>query len=1627
MIKASRLLALGTFLGVVAAASSPLLGEPEKSTGGPGPIGASRQLPRSEPAAGTGAAEETVAARFAERSVLTYQPLKGDAVFALQLQPKLPAVSARPRDYLIMVSTSAVMAGAPRTAALQIAEAILETAGEHDRVALWTANDPEATRCLSEEFRAPKERPDALMLKKALATLRDKETPLGAVDLKTALERAIKSYDGGASRQRILLFLGDGQSTYNPLSAAARGALASEMVKRRVAFFPVPLGLQLEPANLHGLASATGGVVLRTRVAEEKLADALKRYQEAFAGAILYEPRFTKLPATVGETFPRQLPPLRGDCPTLVVGRLKDIGKSFDFDLTGIPAGQTAEITVAGTEELKAPDLDNYFLFGLAEQWRQAKEQPALLRADRALTFAHEQTKLQHQELLLSAEVAVENSQLEAAGRLFERVRQLAPHDGEAKAGLRVIEKLKSGALTKDALRAQLDRHRHLAETLDKVGGKVHVRKLDLVQLAQLEREEKAPAKAAPAAVEREDLLQAQRDRIILEEQRLSQLAEEALRQARRDLTETPEAALDVLRGALERVRENPDLREATRDALTARLQASLRATAAQARLGALRLQQRQHNTAVLADELRRGQQQQTFQERIESQFNIFKSQMGIARVEEAAKQAVIYGMFGIAQEARQRGMPVPVASQAGYDIALAGYHLQKNSELRRLREERFLSVMLSVEKSFVPFSDEPGIYFPPLATWKAIRDARKEKYEVTSLPDDEKGRKAAMHIYKLLQEPIETKDFTTPMTLKDALGLLYERFAAQGKELPILVDTAAFKEDAAEAPDPYEATVSLPPVPRKLSIATALRLMLSKIPTNNATYLIRRDFIEITTNDRMIKDKVLRVFPVGDLVIPISMMGGMGMMGMRGGMMGMRGGMMGGGMMGMMGGGMMGMRGGMMGGGMMGMGGGMMGMMGGMGGMGMGGMGMMGMGGMQMMGMGGMGMRGGMMGMGGGMMGMMGGMGMGGMGMMGMRGGMMGMGGGMMGGMGMMGMSGSMVGGSFQGGFNGSLGMMGATQAIGLIQLITKVVAPGEWFLTQQPSPLAPMLFPGLGMVGALGGGMGMLGMVGGGPPPAPVEQGGPADIQQANTIEFFPPSLALIVRAPSRIHTSITGGIIGGKSKRADAAAMVERRGIAVAAAGPPPKRNGAAVGGAVQVAKAQLKAGAKKTLVELDPAKVWQDALSKEDVQPGLVIATADFLFESGKFAHAAEFLKASLRRGVVVRPWVYEALAVALEASGGSAEEIRRARLSAAALDPKDAQGFLNAARAMSEHKQWERALAFCRQAALLEPNLAQPYEEALVLAELGQDSKAMAWAASKLVSQDWPADNLILHKKAQLRVEALAGTLQRAQRGAEADHLKEALGRSNRRDVVIALNWDCGSELAELEMTVKEPCGSVSSPEQRQTPGGGAMNTSGLTEPRPSATYTAAEALSGEYEVKVRRLWGRPLGDRARLEITLHKGTPQERRRLEIVRLDKANTFKLTLQEGRRTELAQVPPPSAPRRRPNETGQPQRTAGSALLKLRDLAHADLSGATGPRGAACTRGAASPTAPRPPQAQRTVYQTGVASLSGAGMNLTAELKMSADRREVNLVMQPVYQALAGNRQQVNLSAIPGGVGP
>jgi tetratricopeptide (TPR) repeat protein len=387
--------------------------------------------------------------------------------------------------------------------------------------------------------------------------------------------------------------------------------------------------------------------------------------------------------------------------------------------------------------------------------------------------------------------------------------------------------------------------------------------------------------------------------------------------------------------------------------------------------------------------------------------------------------------------------------------------------------------------------------------------------------------------------------------------------------------------------------------------------------------------------------------------------------------------------------------------------------------------------------------------------------------------------------------------------------------------------------------------------------------------------------------------------------------------------------------------------------------------------------------------------------------------------VARPWVYDALAISLQSSGAAPKEILRAKLSAVDLEPQDADGFLRASKAMADSGNWKRAIAFCQQAAQLQPNAPYPYADALVYAEKDKNVKAMEWAAGNLLRQDWPVDNLQLQHQAQAKLDALAKLLKGSKRQEDAERVLKSALRLKERDLVIRLSWSPGeSGAADLDLEVKEPSGSTCSCLQRLTPGGGLLIGDTLSEMNRE-TYVAAEGFNGEYQIKVRRIWGRPLGSKAKLVIIKHQGTPEESREEQVIRFDREHTLKVQLEGGRRTSAASIPPDAAYKRPENKDQVSQ--SSQIMTKLRDLADPEFNESNSSRSWGAN--------PRQPlnrnQSEQVAYQTRVSPFLPNSIDLTAQAVVSADRRYVRLSVAPVFQTVTGLGPPVpvNIPLIPG----
>jgi len=459
--------------------------------------------------------------------------------------------------------------------------------------------------------------------------------------------------------------------------------------------------------------------------------------------------------------------------------------------------------------------------------------------------------------------------------------------------------------------------------------------------------------------------------------------------------------------------------------------------------------------------------------------------------------------------------------------------------------------------------------------------------------------------------------------------------------------------------------------------------------------------------------------------------------------------------------------------------------------------------------------------------------------------------------------------------------------------------------------------------------------------------------------------------------------------------------------------------------------------KTRLAAQSPTIWEDALKKMLEEPkaeqaSLVIATADFLVENRQFKHAAEFLKANLRLGIVTRPWVYEALGVALQLSGGSPDEIERAQVSAVDLEPQDARGYLKAARAMADLKNFKQAVSFSKQAALMEPNVADAYANAMVYAADAKDPQAMAWAASQLQKQDWPIDNDELHAKAKAKVAQLASALEATGRKADAEQMRLAVQSVKTRDLIINVKWQ-GE--ADFDLKVVEPINTTCSYLNKQTPAGGTLLGDDLSNLNKKS-YIAAEAFSGKYEIIVQRVWGRPLGAKVTVEVIRHQGTPQERVELFTLTVDptkKNEPIPLMLDGGRRKTVASVPPPA----KIDESVREDKVSppDQVLNKLRAMSDSSyevtgtLKGSASSTGTARIQAPAARTAPSPTDPLKVPAYQKVQSFIGNAMDMTSQTTMMPDNTkafpggEMRVRLNPVFQS-SGKTSGGSNPLIPGG---
>ncbi|MGD9724203.1 MAG: VWA domain-containing protein, partial [Pirellulales bacterium] len=247
----------------------------------------------------------------------TYVSPDGTGYFALRLVPNVdladaPLAAKAGRQVVILFDTSASQAGAVRSKALAALSALVSGLAQNDRVAL-VAVDLAATP-LTQGLVAP----DSAELKQALAALHGR-APLGATDMPVALQAAAGMFDDKSAAPKVAIYIGDGVSAAHMLVLDEYRQLVDELVSRQVAVSSYALGVQVDGQLLASLANLTGGMLaIDSDSIDPKQAAAY--LASAVRGTVAW-PQEVAWPSEFSNVYPKQLPPLRSDRDTIVVGQ----------------------------------------------------------------------------------------------------------------------------------------------------------------------------------------------------------------------------------------------------------------------------------------------------------------------------------------------------------------------------------------------------------------------------------------------------------------------------------------------------------------------------------------------------------------------------------------------------------------------------------------------------------------------------------------------------------------------------------------------------------------------------------------------------------------------------------------------------------------------------------------------------------------------------------------------------------------------------------------------------------------------------------------------------------------------------------------------------------------------------------------------------------------------------------------------------------------------------------------------------------------------------------------------------------------------------------------------------------
>ncbi|QEG21318.1 VWA domain-containing protein [Mariniblastus fucicola] len=779
----------------------------------------------------------------------------GETSFALSIGPESQN-HQRASDIIVFVDTSASQTGAFKRDSIEMLRGFIRNLSGDDRVAIF-AVDLEAV-ALYRGFVSPLD--DKVQV--AIENLSNR-VALGSTDMESMIDTAIESFDSDDSRNRNVVYVGDGISRAGILHTDSFTDAVKRLAEKQISVSSFAIGPERNIALLAALANNSGGNIVVDTDATDSVSKGSMALAKTVHGSVFW-PQTAKLPENLVEVYPGKCPPMRTDRDTILVGSISD-RNALNVELKGIMDGR--EVTKAWSIQPESASSEFAFLpkmlqevrkdggvslptvgsAGLAEYARMVNDSAVdlnLLGGSNVTTngtaaIASAAPKNESRVALAA------RYRLQEESNPFGEVEEQDPQDPFGEPVETPTEDVPGG------IELDIDDSEMEVAPNQQQPGTIIEDPVDIVPVPEEAVISDPIVMGTPQSdisrmlmeAERDDLREQilsveDRDRIINEKLR-KQVQYETERALQEQSTD-PAAAIERLKNMLEVVDQTPELTQGTVSELRHRLESSLM-SATRRKLEFDQQQQLASRNNATADSIRAEilnyERNEEKIARLLAQYNALMSEGNYETAENVADS--VYEAYP--------NTPEPVLATERARIARSHFELLK---IRRDKERLFTASVREIYKSTYPIPGNPPLVFPDAEEW-IEKKAMRAKYQNVRLAGGENER-------RILDQ------------LDERVDLIYDNEpfgdvrAELAKEMKINIVIDQNLEGILDDDTDVFSNLS------GITLGKGLRTMLKKV---DATYVVKDEvLLIISIDDENEPDYLVTdVYNVGDLVAPRS------------------------------------------------------------------------------------------------------------------------------------------------------------------------------------------------------------------------------------------------------------------------------------------------------------------------------------------------------------------------------------------------------------------------------------------------------------------------------------------------------------------------------------------------------------------------------------------------------------------------------------------------------------------------------------------------------------------------------------------------------------------------------------